>query len=62
MGYEDKVQSSIQVRVLPEGLNFGVVKLLDKGGNKKSIGNWRPISLLNVSYKIKASRMDEGNH
>ncbi|KAL3682458.1 hypothetical protein R1sor_000480 [Riccia sorocarpa] len=32
----------------------GVIELLPKGGDKKALGNWRPISLMNISYKIVA--------
>ncbi|KAL3675999.1 hypothetical protein R1sor_025947 [Riccia sorocarpa] len=30
----------------------GIIKLLPKGGEKKRLGNWRPISLMTLTYKI----------
>ena len=35
-------------------INKGIIKLLPKDGDKALIKNWRPITLLNVSYKILA--------
>lgn len=35
-------------------INKGVIKLLPKEGDTSLIMNWRPITLLNVSYKIMA--------
>ncbi|KAL3699430.1 hypothetical protein R1sor_017452 [Riccia sorocarpa] len=30
----------------------GLIKLLHKGGERKDLGNWRPISLMTLTYKI----------
>lgn len=35
-------------------INSDIIKLLPKDGDKALIKNWRPITLLNVSYKILA--------
>lgn len=35
---------------LGERINSGIIKLLPKDGDKSLIKNWRPITLLNVSY------------
>ena len=32
----------------------GIIRLLSRKGDRKDVGNWRPISLLNVDYKIVA--------
>lgn len=32
----------------------GVITLLFKGGDKQELENWRPITLLNIDYKILA--------
>lgn len=37
---------------LGKNVNQGLIKLIPKGGDKTLIKNWRPITLLNVSYKI----------
>jgi len=33
-------------------MNRGTIDLLYKGGERDILGNWHPISLLNVGYKI----------
>lgn len=35
-------------------INQGIIKLIPKDEDKSLINNWRPITLLNVSYKILA--------
>jgi hypothetical protein len=37
----------------------GMLVLLHKSGNRESLNNWRPISLLNVSYKIYAKMLQK---
>ncbi|GBG86201.1 hypothetical protein CBR_g41105 [Chara braunii] len=37
---------------LGKGMTHGVIVVLFKKGDKADVRNWRPISLLNVSYKI----------
>ena len=32
--------------------NSGVIKLIPKSGNPCDISNWRPITMLNVDYKV----------
>ncbi|GBG76471.1 hypothetical protein CBR_g22219 [Chara braunii] len=42
---------------LPRGMLEGIITLLYKKGDKREIRNWRPISLLNVAYKIIAKTL-----
>ncbi|GBG64964.1 hypothetical protein CBR_g48713 [Chara braunii] len=42
----------LEGKLLTEDMNRGVITLLYKKGDKKNVRNWRPISLLNVAYKI----------
>ncbi|GBG79034.1 hypothetical protein CBR_g28748 [Chara braunii] len=39
---------------LPRNACNGIISVLFKKGDKSEIRNWRPISLLNVAYKIRA--------
>lgn len=39
---------------LGTNINKGLIKLLPKGKNEDTISGWRPITLLNTSYKIIA--------
>ena len=38
-------------------INKGVIKLFPKVGDKSLVKNWRPITLLNISYKILAKML-----
>jgi hypothetical protein len=39
--------------ILPESLRTGVITLLEKKGKDRlNIANWRPITLLNIDYKL----------
>ncbi|GBG79859.1 hypothetical protein CBR_g30124 [Chara braunii] len=42
---------------LGKGMTHGVITVLFKKGDKAEVRNWRPISLLNVSYKILAKSL-----
>lgn len=50
----DLYNEAISVGSLSPEINKGIIKLLPKEGDKTLVKNWRPISLLNVSYKILA--------
>ena len=43
---------SYEVSVLPSSMRQAMITLAYKKGDKDRLGNWRPISLLNVDYKI----------
>ncbi|XP_059064486.1 uncharacterized protein LOC131856648 [Cryptomeria japonica] len=50
----DLYNEAISKGSLGPDINKGTIKLLPKEGNKALIKNWRPITLLNVSYKVLA--------
>ena len=43
---------SYEVRTLPLSMRQAMIMLAHKKGDKNRLSNWRPISLLNVDYKI----------
>lgn len=43
---------------LPESWKHGIIKLLYKKGDRRNIGNWRPITLLNTSFKLLTAMID----
>ena len=46
--------------ILPETMRVGVVTLLEKKGKDRSeLANWRPITLLNVDYKILTKTLSQ---
>lgn len=49
----------IETGVMPNSITNATIKLLFKKGDRNEIGNWRPISLLNVDYKILAKIITE---
>jgi hypothetical protein len=42
---------------LPSQMNRGLITLFHKGGERKDLGNWRPITLLSVAYKVLAKAL-----
>jgi hypothetical protein len=44
---------------LPMEMTKGMFVLLHKGGEKELLSNWRPISLLNASYKIYSKMLQK---
>ena len=42
---------------LPNGVTQGMIALLHKGGERRALTNWRPITLLNMGYKIYAKAL-----
>jgi hypothetical protein len=55
--YTKMVQESIQQGHFPHRVNKGLIALIHKGNAIDDLGNWRPISLLNVAYKIMAKAL-----
>ena len=55
--YED----SFQLGILPQSLRTGVVTLLEKKGKDRlDIACWRPITLLNIDYKLLTKKIKNG--
>jgi hypothetical protein len=52
--YFQMILESIDKGTLPEGIIEGLIALLHKGGEQESLNSWRPITLLNATYKIFA--------
>lgn len=42
---------------LPRQMNHGLITLLHKGRDREDLGMWRPITLLNIAYKILAKAL-----
>jgi hypothetical protein len=55
--YLSMIQGAISNGLLPTGVTAGMIALLHKGGGRSSLNNWRPITLLNVTYKIFAKAL-----
>jgi hypothetical protein len=46
------VCNSVRKREFPNGITKDLNTLIPKSRDKKLLNNWRPITLLNVAYKI----------
>jgi exonuclease III len=55
--YLQMVLASVRNQEFPPGVTSGMIALLHKGGERKTLTNWRPITLLNLSYKIFAKAL-----
>lgn len=55
--FTNMVLESIAIGKFPSGVTKGMIALLHKGGSRAVLTNWRPISLLNISYKIYAKAL-----
>lgn len=51
------IQESVQHGRLLKGVTHGMIALLHKGGPRQALMNWRPITLLNMGYKIYAKAL-----
>jgi hypothetical protein len=51
------IQEVVEKEALPNGATEGLIALLHKGGGRNTFNNWRPITQLNVSYKIFAKAL-----
>lgn len=57
MDYWQMTTKSIISGQLPLGVTQGMIALLHKGGDRTTLTNWRPITLLNIGYKIYAKAL-----
>lgn len=55
--YFKMLSEAIQSSIMPLRLTRGLISLLHKGGGRGKLSNWRPITLLNVAYKIYAKAL-----
>ena len=51
------INQAIESNHLLADMTNGLIALLPKDGNRKQLGNWHPITLLNSSYKIFAKAL-----
>jgi hypothetical protein len=52
--FRSMILHSIRTWKMPTGMTRGLIALLFKARNRHQLGNWRPITLFNLSYKIFA--------
>jgi hypothetical protein len=50
--YTKMIHDAILNDYFPHNVTRGLITLLHKGGERKHLSNWRPITLLNVSHTI----------
>jgi exonuclease III len=55
--YMNMLRQSFQAGRLHPGMTQGFIFLLHKGGERLKLTNWRPITLLNISYKVLAKAL-----
>lgn len=55
--YHRMIQRAMEHGSFPSCVTDVLIALLHKGGNWQSLNNWRPITLLNVAYKIFAKAL-----
>ena len=46
------LQSGLEEKLLSESQRSSIITCLYKKGDRKDLSNWRPISLLNIDYKV----------
>jgi exonuclease III len=55
--FKEMIDKALANRCLPQGMTQGLISLIFKSGDQSDLGNWRPITLLNTSYKILAKAL-----
>ena len=55
--FTSMINESVREGRLPPGVTQGMIVLLHKGGDRQALTNWRPITLLNLGYKIYAKAL-----
>jgi hypothetical protein len=51
------VHDVVKNDIFPLGVTRGMISMLHKGGERGKLTNWRPITLLNVAYKLFAKAL-----
>ena len=59
--FESVVREIFDQKLLSESQNRGIITLMFKSGEREDIKNWRPITLLNVDYKIVSKILAESD-
>ena len=57
--FESVVREIFDHKLLSESQNKGIITLMFKSGEREDIKNWRPITPLNVDYKIVSKILAE---
>ena len=57
--FKDLVNEILDVKQLSNSQYRGVISLLYKNGQRELLRNWRPITLLNIDYKIISKSFSE---
>jgi hypothetical protein len=55
--YMEMVYKAVRANRFPPGVTKGAITLLHKGQERGRLTNWRPITLLNVAYKLYAKTL-----
>lgn len=53
------INKALQQGSLPTPVVKGLISLIHKGGSRQELGNYRPITLLNVTYKVYAKLLQK---
>ena len=51
------VNQALANKSLPPCMTKGIISLIFKAGSREDLGNWRPITLFNTSYKVLAKAL-----
>lgn len=60
--YLDMVNRAVVDKRFPPGVTRGLISLLHKANSRSQLTNWRPITLLNIAYKLFAKALQMRVH